>query len=209
MARSDAELVVEALEGDKESFELIVARFQGLVFNIAYHYLGRREEVEDLAQDVFLKVFQTLERYDTARPLKHWIGKIAVNRCLDELRRRKIRRLHLASDLGDEDRKGIEQLRRPATTWKDRKTGVDCDDYTIFIASILYDLGKPFEFRITKYSKPNYQHIYLIVPLKNKEYVTIDPVLVSFKNGSGLQCSSIGTRLGLCKTETPDCLTCR
>jgi len=110
MARSDAELVVEALEGDKESFELIVARFQGLVFNIAYHYLGRREEVEDLAQDVFLKVFQTLERYDTARPLKHWIGKIAVNRCLDELRRRKIRRLHLASDLGDEDRKGIEQL---------------------------------------------------------------------------------------------------
>jgi RNA polymerase sigma-70 factor (ECF subfamily) len=42
--------------------------------------------------------------------LKHWIGKIAVNRCLDELRKRKIRKLHLAADLRDEDRMGIDQL---------------------------------------------------------------------------------------------------
>lgn len=110
MVESDAELVRAALEGNRDSFEKIVARFQSFVFNIAYHYLGRREEVEDLAQEVFLRVFQTLERYDTSRPLKHWIGKIAVNRCLDELRKRKIRRLHLVSDLSDEDRKGVDQL---------------------------------------------------------------------------------------------------
>jgi RNA polymerase sigma-70 factor (ECF subfamily) len=110
MAESDAELVAAALDGERGAFEQLVARFQSLVFNIAYHYLGRREEVEDLAQEVFLRVFQTLDRYDTGRPLKHWIGKIAVNRCLDELRKRKIRRLHLASDLGDGDREGIDQL---------------------------------------------------------------------------------------------------
>jgi len=116
MAETDAELVVAALEGDREAFEKIVARFQGLVFNIAYHYLGRREEVEDLAQEVFLRLFQTLERYDTRRPLKHWIGKIAVNRCLDELRKRKIRRLHLASDLGDAGGQGIDQLLEASDT---------------------------------------------------------------------------------------------
>jgi RNA polymerase sigma-70 factor (ECF subfamily) len=110
MAESDAELVAGALEGDRQSFEKIVSRFQGFVINIAYHYLGRRGEVEDLAQEVFLRVFQTLERYDTKRPLKHWIGKIAVNRCLDELRKRKIRKLHLVADLSDEDRTGIDQL---------------------------------------------------------------------------------------------------
>jgi RNA polymerase sigma-70 factor (ECF subfamily) len=110
MAESDAKLVAAALNGDREAFEEIIARFQSLVFNIAYHYLGRREEVEDLAQEVFLRVFQTLDRYDTDRPLKHWIGKIAVNRCLDELRKYKIRRLHLASDLGDEESKDIDQL---------------------------------------------------------------------------------------------------
>lgn len=110
MAETDAELVAAALEGDSESFEKIVNRFQGFVFNIAFHYLGYRGEVEDLAQEVFLRVFQKLERYDTNRPLKHWIGKIAVNLCLDELRKRKIRRLHLVSDLGDEERRGIDQL---------------------------------------------------------------------------------------------------
>jgi hypothetical protein len=78
------------------------------------------------------------------------------------------------------DRKGIEELRRPARTWKDRKHGVDCDDYTMFIASILYNLGKPFGFRIAKYSKPNYQHIYLIVPVEDGTYITIDPVLDTF-----------------------------
>jgi RNA polymerase sigma-70 factor (ECF subfamily) len=110
MAESDAELVEAALDGNREAFEKLVTRFQSLVFNIAYHYLGRREEVEDLAQEVFLRVFQTLDRYDIDRPLKHWIGKIAVNRCLDELRKRRIRRLYLASDLGDEDRRGMDQL---------------------------------------------------------------------------------------------------
>ena len=110
MAESDEQLVLGALEGDGQCFESIVKRYQNLVFNIAFHYLGSREEVEDLAQEVFLRVFQTLERYDTSRPLKHWIGKISVNRCLDELRKRKIRRVSLVSDLADEDRNGIDQL---------------------------------------------------------------------------------------------------
>jgi hypothetical protein len=78
------------------------------------------------------------------------------------------------------DRPGVEELRRPAQTWKDRGHGVDCDDFTMFIATILYNLKIPFEFRITKYFKPNYQHIYLIVPVANGTHVTIDPVLDTF-----------------------------
>jgi hypothetical protein len=78
------------------------------------------------------------------------------------------------------DRKGVEELRRPAVTWKDRKHGVDCDDFTMFIASILYNLNIPFGFRITKYNKPNYQHIYLIVPIGDGAHITIDPVLDTF-----------------------------
>lgn len=78
------------------------------------------------------------------------------------------------------DRKGVEELRRPAVTWHDRKYGVDCDDFTMFIASILYNLDIPFEFRITKYNRPNYQHIYLIVPVEKGTHITIDPVLDTF-----------------------------
>ena len=85
MARSDVELVAAVLRGDPHAFEEIVARHQRLVFNIIYRYLGRRDEVEDLAQEVFLKVFASLRSFDNSRPLLPWISRITANRCLDEV----------------------------------------------------------------------------------------------------------------------------
>ena len=81
-----------------------------------------------------------------------------------------------------------EQLRRPARSWNDRWTGVDCDCYSIFISSILTNLGIPHYFRKTKYSGRSYfQHIYVVVPkfkggnVSNRsQYFIIDPVLDSF-----------------------------
>lgn len=103
MPATDAELVARALEGDSAAFAGIIERYQRLVFNIVYHYLGRREPVEDMAQEVFLKVYRSLGRYDPGRPLRHWIGKIAANQCLDELRKRKTRRTEVMSDLSEEE----------------------------------------------------------------------------------------------------------
>lgn len=63
------------------------------------------------------------------------------------------------------DKTGIEQVRRPSRTWADRKKGVDCDCYTVFISSILTNLGIPHSIRITKYNgKRHFQHIYPVVP---------------------------------------------
>lgn len=103
MTRSDADLVQDTLEGHSQAFEEIVRRYQRLVFSIIYHYLGRREEVEDLAQDVFLKVYNSLPRFDTRRSLKAWISRITANRCLDELRRSRARKTDLFSDLSEEE----------------------------------------------------------------------------------------------------------
>ena len=78
------------------------------------------------------------------------------------------------------DRAGIEELRTPWRTWQDRKNGVDCDDYTIFVSSILYNLNIPFTFRITKYDgKQQYQHIYVIVPTPSG-HITVDPVVDTY-----------------------------
>ena len=60
------------------------------------------------------------------------------------------------------DKKGLEQLRRPARTWADRKSGVDCDCMSIFASSILTNLQIPHKFRITKYSQDSWQHVYVI-----------------------------------------------
>jgi len=83
------------------------------------------------------------------------------------------------------DKDGVEQLRRPARAWADRKTGIDCDCFSISVSSVLSNLGIPHFFRIVKmYGRNYYQHIYVIVPktknadLNNrKNYYVIDPVL--------------------------------
>ncbi len=107
-AKTDAQLVKATLEGDTRAFEEIVERYQRLVFNIIYHYMGRRNEVEDLAQEVFLKVFRALDTFDTTRPLKSWIGRITANTCLDEIRKAPKRKVWSFADLGGEEESKIE-----------------------------------------------------------------------------------------------------
>ncbi|MCT4586421.1 MAG: hypothetical protein N4A71_01220 [Carboxylicivirga sp.] len=91
----------------------------------------------------------------------------------------------------DED--GTEQLRTPARSWLDgqmrfkqkgiKSAGIDCDDYSIFVGSLLKNLGISFKLRITKYDgKKNFQHIYVIVPAlgDSEDEIVIDPVLSKF-----------------------------
>lgn len=79
------------------------------------------------------------------------------------------------------DQDGIEQIRRPSRTWNDKTRGVDCDCYTVFISSILTNLGIDHKYRITKYKNRNYfQHIYPIVPTSGANYITIDCVVNRF-----------------------------
>ena len=74
------------------------------------------------------------------------------------------------------DEKGLEQLRRPARSWYERQTGIDCDCFSIFASSILTNLSIAHSFRITKYGKDVFQHVYVIVPTGSSTYI-IDPVL--------------------------------
>ncbi|MFM8372703.1 MAG: hypothetical protein ACKOCO_09975, partial [Bacteroidota bacterium] len=78
------------------------------------------------------------------------------------------------------DKKGVEQLRRPARTWQERKTGVDCDCMSIFVSSVLTNLQIPHSFRVTRYSQDHWQHVYVAVPDgRGKEYI-IDGVVSRF-----------------------------
>lgn len=78
-----------------------------------------------------------------------------------------------------EDKAGVEQLRTPARTWADRKNGVDCDCMSIFAGSLLTNMGIDYQFRIVKYGKPDFQHVYVVVPRPgiNGRYIVIDGVL--------------------------------
>src|SRR5204863_379044 len=101
-AAHDRELVRRAQREDKEAFEELVRRHQHRVFAVAGGILRRREDVEDIAQQVFVKAYFSLKRFDQRAAFSTWLYKITVNECWDLLRKRKVRPLVYESDLSEE-----------------------------------------------------------------------------------------------------------
>lgn len=81
-----------AVQGDAAAFAEIVAAHQAMVFSIALHYLQDRSLAEDMAQEVFLELYQKLQAIESADHLKFWLRRVAVHRCIDQGRRRNHRR---------------------------------------------------------------------------------------------------------------------
>jgi RNA polymerase sigma-70 factor, ECF subfamily len=98
----DRELVRRAQGSDKEAFEELVRRHQHRVFAVAGGILRQREDVEDIAQQVFVKAYFSLKRFDQRAAFSTWLYKITVNECWDLLRKRKVRPLIYESDLSED-----------------------------------------------------------------------------------------------------------
>lgn len=101
-SEEDRELVRQAQNGNDPAFEELVRRHQQRVFALVGGILRRREDVEDVAQQVFLKAFVSLKRFDQRAAFSTWLYKITVNECWDYLRKKKVRPLVYESDLSEE-----------------------------------------------------------------------------------------------------------
>src|SRR5262252_9530478 len=99
---NDRELVKRAQKEDKEAFEELVRRHQARVFAVAGGILRNKEDVEDIAQQVFLKAYFSLKRFDQRAAFSTWLYKITVNECWDLLRKRKVRPLVFEAELSEE-----------------------------------------------------------------------------------------------------------
>lgn len=86
----DAGLVVRIRSGDRDAFGELVVRHHRAVYAIAYRMVGRAAEAEELCQEVFLRVYRTLDRYDARRSLGPWVRTIACHHVLNHLRRRGV-----------------------------------------------------------------------------------------------------------------------
>jgi RNA polymerase sigma-70 factor (ECF subfamily) len=87
VAHEDAELVDEALGGNPLSFQLLVERYQDRIFGLARHYTKNAVEIEDIAQDTFLKAYRRLATFQRQSAFSTWLYRIAVNTALDFLKR--------------------------------------------------------------------------------------------------------------------------
>jgi RNA polymerase sigma-70 factor, ECF subfamily len=101
-AADERQLVRRAQKGDKEAFEVLVRRHQHRVFAVARGILKRQEDVEDIAQQVFVKAYFSLKRFDQRAAFSTWLYKITVNECWDLLRKRKARPLIYEADFSEE-----------------------------------------------------------------------------------------------------------
>jgi RNA polymerase sigma-70 factor (ECF subfamily) len=79
-------LIRRCLGGDQLAWEAIVRQYRRKVFNVAYKFVGKHDEAEDLTQDIFLKVFKSLETFDRRANFQTWLISVSRNLCIDHYR---------------------------------------------------------------------------------------------------------------------------
>lgn len=97
-AAADTDLIAAALGGSELAFRHLLERYQDRVFRLLARFTRDRAETEDLAQEVFVKVFRKLHTFQQDAAFYTWLYRITVNTATDHMSRRKRRRLHLVED---------------------------------------------------------------------------------------------------------------
>lgn len=108
--------LVRVRAGEDEAVRALMAHLHPLVAKIVRGHLPRRTDEEDLVQAVYVKVFTKLDQYRGEVPLEHWVSRVAVNTCLNEIAREKHRPEWRYADLGEEE---VEVLQNLAADVKD------------------------------------------------------------------------------------------
>lgn len=98
--RSDLKLIRQCKRGEEPAFAKLLARYRGAIYNLCYRMTRHPEDARDLAQEIFIKVFSLLDRYDESFAFSSWLFRIATNHCIDYLRRNRLRFLSLEGIVG-------------------------------------------------------------------------------------------------------------
>lgn len=125
---SDGDLAAFALAGQQAAYSELMRRYREPVFRLVRSHVGDADEALDVVQEAFVAAFVSIGRYDGNRPFRHWINRIALNKCRDWGRRRAVRRLfrfalplEAASEIADTAITGetaIDDIRDLATVTK-------------------------------------------------------------------------------------------
>ena len=106
-------LIARCLEGDQQAWEQIVRQHWRKVFNLAYKFVGRHDEAEDLTQDIFLKIFKALHTFDRRANFQTWLISISRNLCIDHYRSVRKEREMVARDVEAGDLMPVSRERGP------------------------------------------------------------------------------------------------
>jgi RNA polymerase sigma-70 factor (ECF subfamily) len=113
-ATTDMDALIErCLAGDQVAWEQIVRQHRRKVFNLAYKFVGRHDEAEDLTQDIFLKIFKALHTFDRRANFQTWLISISRNLCIDHYRSVRKERETMAREVDAADLSPVSKERSP------------------------------------------------------------------------------------------------
>ena len=120
----DAEWVSRVQEGDEDAARALFHRLYPTVIGIVRGHRPRRTLEEDLTQAVFAKVFNKLSQFSGLVPLEHWVSRIAVNTCINQLKHEQVRPELRMSDLSEEQESVVQQLAVSASELPDEQSAI-------------------------------------------------------------------------------------
>lgn len=137
---ADSALIERTLKGDERAFSELVRRYQSAVWGTVYRVLGNSTEIEDAVQEVFLRAYTALCRFDLKHPFSPWVLRIATNYCIDQLRRKKGRRIQLWSELREFDQQRLlNDLSRSVDPANSKIGGTEKNEAYAKVARLLLD----------------------------------------------------------------------
>jgi RNA polymerase sigma-70 factor (ECF subfamily) len=114
------QLIARCLVGDQAAWEQIVKLHWRKVFNVAYQFVGSHEQAEDLAQDIFLKIFRSLDSFDRRANFQTWLISVSRNLCIDHYRSVRKERQTIDRDVTSEDLSPASSGASPLATLENR-----------------------------------------------------------------------------------------
>jgi RNA polymerase sigma-70 factor (ECF subfamily) len=117
---SDGELIERCLRQENAAWDQILARYRRKVFHIAYKFTGKHDEAEDLSQEIFLKVFRSLDKFHRDADFSTWLSSVARNYCIDRYRASKREKEVLVDDLLAFDQATASAGSNPQRSLEDR-----------------------------------------------------------------------------------------
>ena len=108
MEGTDAAAVAQVLAGDRDAFRVLVDAHSRSIFNLAYRMTGNQEDADEVVQETFLRAYKSLDRFEARSKFSTWVYRIAVNRCLDMLEKKKITGDYTISDDPDPEAQTVQ-----------------------------------------------------------------------------------------------------
>ena len=110
MQDPDLDIIQAAKAGDNEAFDKLVNRYYEMVYAVSFGVLNERESSRDVAQEVFIKVFRELQRFEGKSKFKTWLYRITVNSAIDQSRKKRLTQTIDATDASDDPEKAAKVL---------------------------------------------------------------------------------------------------